>query len=152
MGMFIMSSYLKDLSDADLMIRPGGPNANHLAWQLGHLIQSEHEMMNAVCPNAMPALPAGFAAAHGRDMTKDDDTSKFLKKEEYLNLLSQQRDATLKALRDLPDAGLDQPAPERMRSYAPTVGAVFRLCGEHLTMHCGQFAVVRRMLGKPVVI
>jgi hypothetical protein len=31
------------------------------------------------------------------------------------------------------------------------VGSVFALQGDHVLMHTGQFSVVRRKLGKPVV-
>ena len=56
----IAKAYLEDLSDADLLIRPV-EGANHIAWQLGHLISSEHNMIEMVCPGSMPALPDGFA-------------------------------------------------------------------------------------------
>ena len=36
----ILTNYLSDLSDADLLVRPA-PGANHIAWQLGHLIVAE---------------------------------------------------------------------------------------------------------------
>ena len=34
---FVMSSYLKDLTDDDLLVRPV-EGAHNAAWQLGHLI------------------------------------------------------------------------------------------------------------------
>ncbi len=34
-------TYLGDLTDADIMVR-AIPDTNHIAWQLGHLIQSEN--------------------------------------------------------------------------------------------------------------
>lgn len=34
---------------------------------------------------------------------------------------------------------------------APTVGALFMLTANHELMHSGQFSVVRRKLGKPVL-
>ena len=52
----------------------------------------------------------------------------------------------------LPDEKLDAPGPERMRPNFPTVGDLFTLIATHPLMHAGQFAVVRRQLGKPVVI
>ncbi len=36
----ITAMYLADLSDEDILVRPV-PGANHIAWQLGHLIHSE---------------------------------------------------------------------------------------------------------------
>ena len=47
------------------------------------------------------------------------------------------------------DADFDQPGPEPMRAYCPTVGSVFTLQGTHWMMHAGQWAIVRRKLGKP---
>ena len=40
-------------------------------------------------------------------------------------------------------------ASEAMRDYAPTVGAVLLLIGNHWMMHAGQFVPVRRKLGRP---
>ena len=57
--------YLKDFSDADLLVRPV-PAANHSAWQLGHLITSEHEMISAL-GHKMPELPAGFVERYTRE-------------------------------------------------------------------------------------
>ena len=56
----MLGMYIADLSDADLLVRPV-PNANHIAWQLGHLITSEKSMMKDLLPNAkFPELPKGF--------------------------------------------------------------------------------------------
>lgn len=151
MGQQVLTTYLSDLADADLLVRPAAA-ANHLAWQLGHLISSEHMMGSAVCADAYPALPAGFGDAHGHDAARCDDASKFCTKAQYLALHAQMRDATYKALEGLAETELDTPGPERMRSYCPTIGSLFNLIGQHDLMHCGQFATVRRILGKPVLI
>jgi hypothetical protein len=95
----VLSWYISDLSDADLLVRPA-PNANHIAWQLGHLINSEKGLVGKNVPGATyPELPAGFADQHSK----------------------------------------------------PTVGAIFLLESNHTLMHAGQFTVVRRKLGKPVL-
>jgi hypothetical protein len=150
-GLMVLKTYVSDLSDADLMIRPAKA-ANHLAWQLGHLISSEVHLLNGICPGAAIELPAGFANAHSKDSIGIDDRSKFLDKQTYLDLLDKQRAATKAALDKLPDADLDKPGPENMRRICPTVGTVFGLIGGHVLMHSGQFVTVRRMLGKPVLI
>jgi DinB superfamily len=151
MSLNVLKTYLSDLSDADLMVRPA-KGANHLAWQLGHLIHSEADLVNGACPGAAAALPAGFAAAHSKESTGIDDRSKFLGKQQYLDLLDKQRAATKAAMDKLPDADMDKPGPESFRSFCPTVGSVFALIGGHILMHSGQFATVRRILGKPVLI
>ena len=38
-----------------------------------------------------------------------------------------------------------------MAKFAPTVGAMLLLNANHTMMHAGQFTVVRRKLGKPVL-
>ncbi|MGE0481588.1 MAG: DinB family protein [Phycisphaerae bacterium] len=146
----VTNRYLGDLNDADLLVRPV-PGVNHIAWQLGHLIHSECEMMSGL-GNAMPKLPDGFDASHSREAATSDDPSKFRKKAEYLSLFQQVHAATKKAIDATPEADLGKPGPASMRDYAPTVAHVLHLIGAHEMMHVGQFVAVRRKLGKPVVI
>mgnify|MGYP002078987483 CR=1 FL=1 len=151
MSMFVLARYLEDLSDADLMRRPG-PGCNHLAWQLGHLISSEVGLLESVAPGAAIELPAGFAAAHSPETAGSDEASKFHTKGEYLDLFGKARGATAAALAKLSPTDLDAPGPERFREFFPTVGDVFLLLANHPLMHAGQFVPVRRALGKPVTI
>src|SRR5260370_40859346 len=68
----MLHMFLGDLSDADLLVRPV-PAANHIAWQLGHLIQSEHKMISKSLPSAaLPALPAGFAEKYTKETASRD--------------------------------------------------------------------------------
>ncbi|MFQ5591995.1 MAG: DinB family protein [Phycisphaerae bacterium] len=146
----ILTTYLSDLSDADLMVRPV-PAANHIAWQLGHLVLSEHQMVTDL-GYTMPALPDGFAESYTKETSRSDDSAKFAGKDEYLTLVEQQRSATLSALDALPESDLDKPSPESMREFAPTMGAAFNIIGIHEAMHAAQFVPVRRKLGKPVLM
>jgi hypothetical protein len=150
-SMFVLNTYLSDLSHEDLMRRPS-EGCNHLAWQLGHLISSEVYLLKAICPDQEVNLPEGFAEQHSKDTANVDDPAAFCSKDEYLQVFQQVRSATLEALRSLPDQELDGPSPEQFRQHFPTVGQMFTLIGTHPMMHAGQFAVVRRRLGKPVLI
>jgi hypothetical protein len=140
----IAQGYLEDLGEADLLVRPV-PQANHIAWQLGHLVEAEHEMVNAACPGSMPALPAGFKEKHTKEAAKLDDPKAFCTKAEYLKLWSEQRAGTLAALDKLTEADLDKPSPVH---FVKTVGALFNMMGVHPLMHVGQWAIVRRKLGR----
>jgi hypothetical protein len=151
LSLFVLNSYVSDLSDADLMRRPA-PGCNHLAWQLGHLISSEAGLVNAVCPGQGAELPAGFADQHSKQKCNVDDPAQFRTRQEYLDLFQKVRASTLAALEKLPEADFDKPSPESLRKRFPTVGAVFTLLATHPMMHAGQFVVVRRQLGKPIVI
>jgi hypothetical protein len=145
MGEYVGLGYLQDLSDAELMHRPA-PKANHIKWQLGHLIVSENNLINQVFPGAMPPLPAGFAEKYKKERAASDNPAQFHSKADLLAIYSQQREATLAALEKCSDSDFDKPSGVE---YAPTVGAIFALQGSHWLMHAGQWAVIRRQLGRP---
>ncbi len=147
-GNMVTLAYLSDLTDEQMLRRPHA-DCNHIKWQVGHLIASEHQMIDSVAPGSMPALPDGFIARYGSDTAKSDDPTAFDSKDDLLRVYGEQRAATLAALAKASDDDLDRPAPEHMRSYAPTVAAAFSLQGGHWLMHAGQWAVLRRQLGKP---
>ncbi|MEZ6116421.1 MAG: DinB family protein [Pirellulaceae bacterium] len=143
-------SYLEDLTDDQLMLRPH-TGCNHLNWQVGHLISSENHIMESAFPGSMPKLPEGFSERYAKETASSNDASAFLKKDELIRLAKEQRMATIAKLDTLDASDLDQPSPEAMRAYAPSIGAVFALLGTHWMMHCGQWVVVRRELGKPAL-
>jgi DinB superfamily len=145
----IVNMYLQDLSDADLLVRPV-PHANHIAWQLGHLIASERNMVSEHIPGVKyPELPAGFAERHNKE-TASRDTG-FGTKAEYLDLYGKVRQTTIDAVGKLSDADLDKPITGPMAAMIPKVGDLLLLNANHAMMHAGQFTVVRRKLGKPVL-
>ena len=147
---FLLPMYLGDLSDGDLLVRPA-PGANHIAWQLGHLINSEVQLVSKHFPGTTyPPLPAGFAERHNKDASKIDPPKGFSSKVEYLDLFNKTREATLANLAKLSDAELDKPTTGDMAKFAPTIGAIFVLVSNHTLMHAGQFTVLRRKLGKPI--
>ena len=139
----VLSRYLDDLSDADLMQRPG-PGCNHLAWQLGHLIGSENQLLESVAPEAGIKLPEGFAEKHSKETTSDDNPANFCKKQEYLDLFEKVHAASLAAIAKCSEADFDKPAPEKFRSMFPSAGHIYTLIATHGLMHAGQFVPVRR--------
>jgi hypothetical protein len=143
-GDMVSMAYLDDLTDAEMFHRPG-KGCNHINWQVGHLIASENWLLNQVKPDSMPPLPAGFAEKYTSDTAAIDDPKKFSAKAELLAAYRQQRAAALAALETFSDADFDRPSGVE---YAPTVGSVMSLVGGHWLMHAGQWAVVRRQLGR----
>jgi len=147
----LLPMYLADLSDADLFVRPV-PGANHIALQLGHLISSEVGMVRQQLPAALyPELPAGFSEAHDLKNAGKDGPAGFLKKADYLGLFDRVRAATIENAAALSDADLDKPTVGQMAPFAPKLGDYLLLLGNHTLMHAGQFSVVRRKLGKPIL-
>ncbi len=149
LSQMVMNGYLGDFEDADLLQRPGD-GCNHLAWQVGHLISSECNLLNMVAPGAAVELPEGFADQHGKENTQSDEG--FLSKAEYMELFGKVKEATFAALDGMSDEDLDKPGPEEMKGFCPTVGSMFCLIGTHVMMHAGQVVPIRRKLGKPVVM
>ena len=147
-GKMISMAYLEDLTDEEMMRRPDN-GCNHIKWQVGHLIASEHQMIEGVVPGSMPALPPGFSEKYTKETAKSDDPAAFHSKAELMAAFEAQRAATLAALAKCAEAKLDAPSPESMQAYAPTIGAAFNMQGSHWLMHAGQWAVLRRQLGRP---
>ena len=147
MAKFCVNGYLQDLTDEDLLKRPC-EGANHIAWQLGHLISSEHQLINMVCPDSMPALPEGFTDSYTKETAGNDNAADFLKKDEYLALLNEQHEGMLAALGKLSDEDMAKESPEQIRDYAPSVGSTFNLIPSHLLMHSGQWVILRRQMGR----
>jgi hypothetical protein len=144
---------LKDFNDADLYVRPC-LGANHAAWQLGHMINAENHMIGALDPKGTIALPAESHELFTKETSKHDDASKFGKfatKEALLSLFEKTRNATIAWAGTLSPSDLDKPTPEKFRSWMPTYGDLIAGQGWHVTMHIGQFQVIRRKLGKPVL-
>lgn len=147
----ILTTYLNDLSDGDLLVRPV-PTANHIAWQLGHLISSEQSLLKMLPGCSGMELPAGFAEQHSKEMTQKDSAGSFRTKAEYLDLYKKSRINALKNLDAFVEADLDKPTEGRAARFGPTLSYVWALIANHPLMHAGQLVVVRRKLGKPVVI
>ena len=75
-----------------------------------------------------------------------DDPSAFCTKAELMQVAAEQRAATLAALEKIDESEFDKPTGVE---WAPTKGAMFSMQGSHWLMHAGQWAVIRRQLGRP---
>jgi hypothetical protein len=143
--------FVDDMTDADLLVRPV-PAANHIAWQIGNVIVGDKYLVaEQLSQTAYPELPAGFMELHGPEGAKKDGPEGFLTKAKYLELFDAVRSATIAAVGKLSDADLDRPTVGKIAAWAPTLGRVLQMVSDHTLMHAGQFSVVRRKLGKPVL-
>jgi len=147
----IMTMFLSDLSDADLMVRPV-EGANHAIWQLGHLVVSESHLVNAAHPGAVPPTPAVFAEKFKKDNAKIDDPNFFPKKAEILDAFTKGRNATVAWVKTLTPADLDRPITGPTARFADSIGLMLVNLPWHSSMHAGQIQVLRRKLNKPILI
>ena len=109
----VTQMYVDDLSDQDLLVR-SVPDANHIAWQLGHAVSNTAFMLGAL-GHQPPALPDGFAEKYTKDTAGSDDPAAFDTKAVYLSLAETIKAASLAAIDATPDGDLDAPGPESMR-------------------------------------
>jgi hypothetical protein len=144
---FLSQGYLADITREEMLVRPV-PDANHIAWQIGHLIASERHLVEAAAPGSMPDLPEGFAERHRRDGIASDNPADYLTKEEYIELAKQIRAATLEALDRFNDDDLDKPVAARVPPFVKCAGDCFATIGPHWALHAGQWVVLRRKLGR----
>ena len=141
----VVDMYLSDLTEAETLHRPGA-GLNHIRWQMGHLVGAEREMIEKIAPGSMPALPEGFASKYTKVTSVSDSADDFHSFAELKQLAQQQRAATLAALKGFPTERLTD---ETGVPYAARVVDMFLLQGTHWLMHAGQWAVIRRQLGRP---
>ncbi|MBM3999621.1 MAG: DinB family protein [Planctomycetes bacterium] len=147
MAAMVCDGYLSDLTDEEMMVRPA-KGCNHIKWQLGHLIAAEHGMVSAIVPGSMPALPAGFGERYTKDTCASDNPADFDSKADLMRIHHEQREATSRVIASQTESSLDQPSPEPFAHYAPTWAALLMLQPTHWLMHGGQWAVIRRKLGR----
>jgi hypothetical protein len=143
----IVDAYLADLAPKEMLAR-AVPGSNHIAWQLGHLISSERYIIDKALPGSLPPLPAGFDDRHSDAKAASDDPSSFLSKDEYRRIARDVRASVLALLDSLSPADLDRPVTGGLPPTVKTVGDAFLFLGPHWLMHAGQWAVLRRSLGR----
>jgi uncharacterized damage-inducible protein DinB len=145
---FLWKSYIEDLTDDEMLVRPV-EGANHIKWQMGHVIASQVGLVDTVCPGKIPPLPDGFKEKYTKETASSDDPKAFDSKADLIRLADEQNAAAMAVLDSLSDADLDKPMPEKYQMFGSTVAHLFTMLPAHWTMHSGQWAVIRRKLGKP---
>jgi uncharacterized damage-inducible protein DinB len=148
MSDFILKSYVKDLSDAELKLVPVD-GMKPIALQLGHMIVAERMFAEMVKPDSSPPLPTGFEEAHSVKNPPADD-SQFVTKDKYMELYEAQRAATKAVIDSVPETDLEDNRGGKLPQFAPTIADVLNLVAVHSLNHSGQFVAVRRMLKKPI--
>ena len=146
-----MQMFLGDLADQEITVRPV-PSANNIAWQLAHHIVVEKMLLGDQLPSVQYAdIPAAIVSLGSERTGKEDPPGGYLPKAQYLEWFGKMRASTIAAVEKLADGDFDKPTTNMMAKFAPTLGALLILIANHTLMHGGQFTVVRRALGKPVV-
>ena len=98
------------------------PIGFQLCFQFANLFFClEQCLLNFVVPEQGIELPDGFADAHSKENSGNDDPAVFLGKTAYVELFDKVRAASLAALDAYAESELDSPAPEDFREFCPTM-------------------------------
>src|SRR5436190_1863525 len=100
--------YFADLSDQELLVHPV-PSANHIAWQMGHLINSEVALGQQLPGAKYPDLPASLKGQTQKMSSRETPPGGYLKKADYLDWFNKVRGASIAAVERMSDADLDKP-------------------------------------------
>jgi hypothetical protein len=146
----MLNMFVSDLSDHDLTVRPV-PNANNIAWQIGHLIEGEPQLGGAVPGFVYPELPNNLKG-YDKKSASGTPAGGYLTKAQYLEWFGKMREASIANLAKLSDADLDKPNTGAMAKFAPRYADLIFLIANHTMMHVGQFSVARRALNKPILM
>lgn len=148
-GRSMLARHLADFSDADMFVRPA-PTANHVSYQLAHLLRTTVGIVKTFNPGAAITLPAKVEGDAKAPPTSDDPAA-FPGKAELLAAVEALLDAVIAGVETMSDADFDKPSPDHFQGFAPTLGQLALMPALHQTMHIGQIQVIRRVLGKPVL-
>jgi len=147
----MLSMTVADFSEADMFVRPC-PAANHATWMIGHLLVAEANIVDDIAPEKGAKISPALSAMFSKEMATIDDPKQFPAKSELLAHLNEVRQATITWAKEITEADLGKPGPAAMTAFIPTLGAALFILPGHLAMHVGQLQVIRRVLGKPIIM
>ena len=144
----MLMRFAQDLKPAEYLHRVV-PKSNCAAWTIGHLVIAERRFGQRVGAE-QPALPEGFDKRFARDeaapMAADFGDVSIL-----LPLFNAHRDATIAAVRALPPARLTEPLQQPSPMFK-TLGESIAFASLHVVSHTGQLIMIRRSLGRPIIV
>jgi hypothetical protein len=131
-------------------VPPGG--VSHIAWQVGHVTMAEYrlclERLRPRTPADEALIPDAFLNVFRRESLPLSETG--FSAEEIREIFNRVHARIMEELPSYPDADLDL-APLKPHPLFTTRIAGLRYAPLHEMIHCGQLAMIRRMLGyKPI--
>lgn len=122
---------------------------SHVAWQVGHLASSEYRLCLARLRPRTPAdealIPDAFVTMFGREALPANVTG--YTAEQILAVFDAVHAQAMAELPSYPDANLDlEPLGKPHPLFTTRIGGL-RYAPLHEMIHCGQLALLRRMLG-----
>jgi len=140
-----------DNTDTALWFRQPAEGVTHIAWQVGHLANSEYrlclERIRGRRPEDELLVPPNFPTRFGRESAPDAVSAANASPEEIRATLERVHRQVLQELKSLSDEDLDlEPLPPRHPLFDTKLGAIL-WCSQHEMVHAGQIGLLRRLCG-----
>ena len=136
---------------ADWFAMPGG--VTHVAWQVGHLASSQYRLcLERLRPRTLAdeaLIPDEFLKMFGREALPAAVTG--YTPEQIRAVFDRVYARVMEELPAYPDADLDLPPLLKPHPLFSTRIAGLRYAPLHEMIHCGQIALLRRLLGQPPI-
>lgn len=132
------------------MLTRACPKANHTAYVLGHIAQTDDFFLSAL-GGREPALPESWGAKFGMNIELSDDPSFYPSKKELVDAMVERRAALIDWLCSLSEAELLEPIEGDLAGFARTRAALPGTLAFHEGFHAGQVSTTRRALGIEVM-
>ncbi len=143
---------IADLQDGDWTFQPE-PGMAHALWLCGHLTVSQNTLIHIRCLGKKGILEESFTSHFPiGSPVKSADKHDYPSVESVLSRMREVHEETLRAIRNMSEDLLSQPAyaadgHSPHPHYRDKRGAASH-CSRHEAFHAGQVASIRRMLGK----
>lgn len=126
------------------------PAVTHIAWQVGHISNSQYRIGVAFNREPRPEdaawIPANYRELFGRDSIPQTDPSRYPTPEELLANLESIHRHVMAEVEAFTAADLARPILQPHRFLKTCEEALF-WCSRHESIHAGQIALLRRLHG-----
>ncbi len=150
-GQTLLEMLIADLTDEEYF-KPPIAGANHTAWILGHISQTEDWAVGLITGCAHRLSQSTHELFQGGS-TCLPDSAKYPSRKEIDEMFRNSRAATTEALKAFDDGKWNDPSPEGApQQFFPTLGSLWGLQGTHQFWHVGQLTVCRHAMNKKKVL
>lgn len=138
-------------TDDDRWLEQPFEGANHIAWQVGHIMVAQYGLTLAAVRGRqredLEWLPKSYAKMFGRDSTPHVEVASHPTPDELRAALDTVHDHVIAGLQSVEPAVFDD-KPEWEVPMCSTKLEAVHFCALHEMVHAGQIGMLRRMLGK----
>lgn len=141
-----LRALLEDITEDESLVQ-GKDKLNHIRWLTGHLVYETNFVLQMLgCPPS--ALPETYEKLFDAGSELQGDPKVYPPMAQLRSELYELHDRVAVAVAGLSDEALDEQLPKEIGFEAQRLqGATFMAM--HTFYHCGQIAVIRRILGRP---